>query len=665
MSDSSQKTTNLANAIRFLSIDMVNRANSGHPGAPMGMADMAVALWNEHLSFNPQNPNWTNRDRFVLSNGHASAMLYSVLHLTGYDISIKDIKNFRKLHSKTPGHPEVLDTPGVETTTGPLGQGIATAVGMALSEKVLAAQFNRPEFNIVDHNTFVFLGDGCLMEGISHEACSLAGAYKLNKLIVLYDDNGISIDGPIEPWFCDDTPTRFEAYNWNVIRDIDGHNSEAISKAITKAKKSDKPTLICCKTIIGYGAPKAGTSGVHGSPLGEEGREATAKKLGWDSKPFVVSDKIYSTFDKKEQGANQENSWNEKFAKYKAQYPKLASDFKRRVDGYLPDSFSETMNDFAIGLQATAKNDATRKSSEITLDFIGEILPELTGGSADLTGSNNTKHKTSSVFDTNTNPAGNYFSYGVREFAMSSIMNGMANYGGLIPYAGTFLVFADYARNAMRLSALMQQRVIYIMTHDSIGLGEDGPTHQPVEHLASLRIMPNMNVWRPCDGVETAVAWQCSLEKYDGPSTLALSRQGLKKPVRTDEQVASIKKGGYVLQDGSDITIIATGSEVQLAMEVADKLKQNNISVQLVSMPCYELYKIQDKPYQEQTIPSNQPRIVIEAGTTLTWEGLVAGNGFVIGMNCFGASAPAEQLFEYFGFDANMIKAQIMTFLNN
>ncbi len=662
---SNQEPNKLANAIRFLSIDMVNRANSGHPGAPMGMADMAVALWNNHLSFNPQNPNWINRDRFVLSNGHASAMLYSVLHLTGYDISTQDLKNFRKLHSKTPGHPEILDTPGVETTTGPLGQGIATAVGMALSEKILGAQFNKPNLDIINHNTYVFLGDGCLMEGISHEACSLAGAYKLNKLIVLYDDNGISIDGKVDPWFCDDTPARFESYNWSVIRNIDGHNSKDVSDAIEKAKKSDKPTLICCKTIIGYGAPKAGTSGVHGSPLGEDGREAAAKKLGWNDKPFVISDDIYSEFSKKEQGLAKENSWNELFDKYKSEYPKLASELKRRIDGYLPSSFTEEMNNFAISLQANAGNDATRKASEIALDFIGEMLPEMVGGSADLTGSNNTKHKSSVVFDTDKTPEGNYFSYGVREFGMSAIMNGMANYGGLIPYAGTFLVFADYARNAMRLSALMQQRVIYIMTHDSIGLGEDGPTHQPVEHLASLRIMPNMNVWRPCDGVETAVAWQLALEKKDGPSTLALSRQGLKKPMRTDEQVANIKKGGYVLETGTDITIIATGSEVELAMEVSKKLKENNISVQLVSMPCYELYRIQDKPYQEQTVPNKQPRVVIEAGTSLTWEGLVAGNGFVVGMDCFGASAPAEQLFEYFGFGSDAIKAQIMTFLNN
>ncbi len=654
--------TQLANAIRFLSIDAVSRANSGHPGAPMGMSDMAVALWKDHLSFNPNNPDWMNRDRFVLSNGHASMMLYSVLHLTGYDISIDDIKNFRKLHSKTPGHPENFETPGVETTTGPLGQGIAIATGMALSEKILAAQYNKDGLDIINHYTFCFLGDGCLMEGVSHEACSLAGNYKLNKLIALYDDNGISIDGKVTPWFGDDTPARFESYGWNVIRNIDGNNADKVSKAISDAKNSDKPTLICCKTTIGIGSPKAGSEKSHGSPFNAEERESTAKKLNWNFKPFEIPAEIYSELDNKENGNKIESQWNEKFAKYKESYPEQATELERRMQGYLPDDFSAQMDNFAKELQKNAANDATRKASENVLNFMSKMLPEFVGGSADLTGSNNTR-STSSVNFTTENPAGNYFSYGVREFGMSAIMNGMVNHGGIIPYAGTFLVFSDYCRNAMRLSALMQERVIYVMTHDSIGLGEDGPTHQPVEHVASLRLMPNMNVWRPCDSVETSVAWQLSIENSTGPSTLALSRQGLQKPERNEEQIENIKKGGYTLRSGSDITIIATGSEVELAMKTADKLEDQGISVQLVSMPCYDIYKKQDKPYQDSTVPANQPRVVIEAGSTDIWGGLIAGNGFVVGMDCFGASAPANELYPYFGFDDTIIAAQIKTFL--
>ncbi len=662
MSDT-PSSSHLANAIRFLSIDAVNRANSGHPGAPMGMADMAVALWKNHFTHNPANPDWLNRDRFVLSNGHASMLQYSVLHLTGYDLSIDDIKNFRQWHSKTPGHPENFETPGIETTTGPLGQGIATAVGMALAEKMLAAQFNRDGFDIVDHHTYVFLGDGCLMEGISHEACSLAGTYKLNKLIVLYDDNGISIDGPVAQWFSDDTPKRFEAYGWNVIPNVDGHDSDAVSDAIATAKKSDKPTLICCKTHIGYGSPKVDTAGAHGSPLGQENRDITAEKLGWSHEPFDIPEDIYKSWDARAAGNDAESQWNELFAKYETAYPELAAEFLRRSNGYLPEKFSEKMDAFIADLQAKADNVATRKASEIVLDFLGEVLPEMAGGSADLTGSNNTKHKSSSVFSAD-NPAGNYFSYGVREFGMSAMMNGMANHGGLIPYAGTFLVFSDYARNAMRLSALMRERVIYVMTHDSIGLGEDGPTHQPVEHVASLRVMPNMMVWRPCDAVETAVAWQQALENHTTPSTLALSRQNLTKQQRDAEQIKNIAKGGYVLATGSDITLVATGSEVELAVEVAKKLGEDNISAQIVSMPCYDIYRLQDSDYQEQTIPANQPRVVIEAGSTMVWEGLVAGNGFVVGMDSFGASAPADTLFKQFGFDVDTIVANIKTFLN-
>lgn len=654
----------LANAVRFLSIDAVNRANSGHPGAPMGMADMAVALWKDHFKHNPANPDWLNRDRFVLSNGHASMLQYAVLHLTGYDVSLADIKNFRQWHAKTPGHPENFETPGVETTTGPLGQGIATAVGMALAEKMLAAQFNRDDLAIVDHYTYVFLGDGCLMEGISHEACSLAGTYQLNKLIVLYDDNGISIDGKVDAWFTDDTPKRFEAYQWHVIRDIDGHDAKAVSAAIAQAKQSDKPTLICCKTHIGYGSPKVDTAAVHGSPLGEENRRLTAEKLGWTHKPFVIPDAIYAAWDAKENGNQAEQAWNDLFTRYESAYPEQAAAFLRRMNGYLPENFAEKIQAFTADLQANADNIATRKASEIVLDFMGELLPEMAGGSADLTGSNNTKHKNSQAFSAD-NPAGNYFSYGVREFAMSAMMNGMANHGGLIPYAGTFLVFSDYARNAMRLSALMKERVIYVMTHDSIGLGEDGPTHQPVEHLASLRVMPNMAVWRPCDAVETAVAWQQAVQNHTGPTTLALSRQNLTKPPRCAEQIANIHKGGYVLKNGNDITLIATGSEVELAINTAAKLAEQGIDAQVVSMPCYDVYRLQDKDYQAATIPTQQPRVVIEAGSTLIWEGLVGGNGFIVGIDSFGASAPAKDLFKQFGFDVDSIAAQVKLFLAN
>ncbi|MGY0400003.1 MAG: transketolase [Ostreibacterium sp.] len=653
----------LANAVRFLSIDAVNRANSGHSGAPMGMADMAVALWKNHFKHNPNNPDWLNRDRFVLSNGHASMLQYAVLHLTGYEVSINDIKDFRQWHSKTPGHPENFETPGVETTTGPLGQGIATAVGMALAEKILAAQFNRDDLSIVDHYTYVFMGDGCLMEGISHEVCSLAGTYQLNKLIAFYDDNGISIDGQVDAWFTDDTVKRFEAYHWHVIAEVDGHDAGAVSNAIEVAKTSDRPTLICCKTHIGYGSPKVDTASAHGSPLGEENRVITAEKLAWEYKPFEIPQSIYDAWDARIAGTQAEECWNRLFTQYETAYPALAAEFLRRMNGYLPEYFGEKMDAFVAGLQDNADNVATRKASEIVLDFLGSLLPEMVGGSADLTGSNNTKHKHSQLFSPKT-PSGNYLSYGVREFGMSAMMNGMANHGGLIPYAGTFLVFSDYARNAMRLSALMRERVIYVMTHDSIGLGEDGPTHQPVEQVASLRVMPNMTVWRPCDAVETAVAWQLAIENHTGPATLALSRQNLVQPARTTAQVANIKKGGYVLRLGSHITLVATGSEVALAMDTAEILADANISAQVVSMPCYDLYRLQDKAYHQATIPSDKPRVVIEAGATMIWEGLVAGNGFVVGMDSFGASAPAKDLFKYFGFDADLIAAQIKIFLN-
>jgi len=653
----------LANAIRFLSIDAVNRANSGHPGAPMGMADMAVALWTEHLRHNPSNPDWLNRDRFVLSNGHASMMLYALLHLTGYKLSIDDIKAFRQWHSITPGHPENFVTPGVETTTGPLGQGLATAVGMALAERVLAARFNRDGFDVVDHYTYVFIGDGCLMEGISHEACSLAGTLKLNKLIAFYDDNGISIDGPVDAWFSDDTGKRFAAYQWHVIDDVDGQDAMAVSAAIERAKASDKPTLICCQTAIGYGSPKANSAGAHGAPLGEENRAITADELGWKYRPFDIPQAIYDAFDGREKGEHLESAWNNLFARYERQYPALAAEFLRCSQGYLPADFITAMDDF-ISVCKDESNDSisTRKASEVVLNFLATQLPEMFGGSADLTGSNNTKHQ-HSVYFSNDNPSGNYLSYGVREFAMAAMMNGMANHGGLLPYGGTFLVFSDYARNAMRLSALMKARVIYVMTHDSIGLGEDGPTHQPVEHIASLRLMPNMHVWRPCGLLETAVAWKMAVQNQTGPTTLVLSRQNISKFNLKHIDLADIEKGGYVLQCGSDVTLIATGSEVEIAMQTAQLLSAQGITAQIVSMPCYECYRRQDRDYQRATIPGAQPRVVIEAGATMIWEGLVADNGFIVGMDCFGASASAKTLFEQFAFSAEGIAAQIKILL--
>lgn len=651
----------LANALRFLSIDAVNRANSGHPGAPMGMADMAHALWHDHLNHNPENPKWINRDRFVLSNGHASMLQYALLHLTGYDLSLDDIKAFRTWHSKTPGHPENFATPGVETTTGPLGQGIATAVGLALAEKMLAAQFNDEGFNLIDHYTYVFMGDGCLMEGISHEACSLAGTYRLNKLIALYDDNGISIDGQVNAWFSDDTEKRFLAYGWHVIADVDGHDSQAVSDAIAAAKQSDKPTLIICKTHIGYGSPKADSASVHGSPLGEEMRKATAETLGWAYKAFEVPKAIYDAWDAREAGKAKEAAWQGLFERYRMAFPERAAELMRRMQGELPADFAKQCAEFSLQQQQQAGDIATRKASEEALNFIGQRLPELVGGSADLTGSNNTKHQSSRVFSVD-NPAGNYFSYGVREFAMAAIMNGLANHGGFIPYGGTFLVFSDYARNAMRLSAIMGERVIYVMTHDSIGLGEDGPTHQPIEHLASLRLMPNMAVWRPCDAVETAVAWQAAILNDKGPTTLALSRQNLAKMARDDKTVAMIAQGGYVLSAGSDLNIVATGSEVAIARDVCEKLQAVGISAQLISMPCYEVFRAQSSSYQDSVILPDKQTVVIEAGSTLLWESLTAKNGgFVIGLDTFGASAPADVLFKQFGFDTDAIVKRIQS----
>ncbi len=642
----------LANAIRALSMDAVQKANSGHPGAPMGMADIAEALWNDHLKHNPANPGWFDRDRFVLSNGHGSTLIYSLLHLSGYDLSIDDLKDFRQLHSKTPGHPEYGYTPGVETTTGPLGQGITNAVGMALAEQTLAAQFNRDGHNIVDHHTYTFLGDGCMMEGISHEACSLAGVLKLGKLIAIWDDNGISIDGELDGWFGDDTAKRFEAYGWHVIPDVDGHDAEAVTQAIAEAKAvSDKPTLICAKTTIGFGSPnKAGSHDCHGAPLGSDEVAATRKELGWSYEPFVIPQEIYAAWNAKEQGAAAEAEWNDKFAAYAAAHPELAAEFTRRMQGDLPSDWAAEADKFIAEVDGEKASPATRKASQIALNGYGPLLSELFGGSADLTPSNLTFWSGSKSVNEG-NADGNYLSFGVREFGMSALINGMALHGGFIPYDATFLVFSDYARNALRMSALMRLRTIHVYTHDSIGLGEDGPTHQPVEHVSSLRLMPNMSVWRPCDAVETAVAWRQAIEKKDGPTSLILSRQGLPHQERSQQQLSDISRGGYVLQDCAgtpDAIIIATGSEIALAMEVAAKLDKK---IRVVSMPCVEFFEAQDESYKQSVLPSEvTARVAVEAGVSDFWYKYVGLNGKVVGIDRFGESAPAGQLFAEFGF---------------
>ncbi|HHM05965.1 MAG TPA: transketolase [Gammaproteobacteria bacterium] len=654
----------LANAIRALSMDAVQKAKSGHPGAPMGMADIAEVLWNDFLRHNPANPHWANRDRFVLSNGHGSMLIYSLLHLSGYDLSIDDLKNFRQLHSKTPGHPEYGYTPGVETTTGPLGQGITNAVGMALAEKVLGGQFNRDGHHIVDHYTYVFLGDGCLMEGVSHEACSLAGTWGLGKLVAFWDDNGISIDGHVDGWFTDDTPKRFEAYGWHVVRDVDGHDPEAVKQAILEARAvNDKPSLICTKTVIGFGAPNmCGSHDCHGSPLGEEEIQATRENIGWSHPPFVIPDEIYAGWNARDKGASAEAAWNEKFAQYRAAYPELAAEFERRVQGVLPAGWAAGSEAFIKEVAAKGDKLATRKASQAALNGFGPLLPEFLGGSADLTGSNNTDWK-GSVSITNTVSDGNYIHYGVREFGMSAIMNGMALHGGFIPYGGTFLVFSDYARNGVRMSALMRQRVIYVFTHDSIGLGEDGPTHQPVEHVSSLRLIPNLHVWRPCDGVETAVAWKSAIERADGPAVLALTRQNLAPQVRSDEQIANIARGGYVLKDCSgtpQAIIMATGSEVELAVAAADQLASQGRNVRVVSMPCVELFAAQDAAYRESVLPAAvTARVAVEAGVSNYWYQYVGSQGRVVGIDRFGESAPAAALFEEFGFTVDNVVAQV------
>ena len=645
----------LANAIRALSMDAVQKANSGHPGAPMGMADIAQVLWTDHLKHNPASPEWFDRDRFVLSNGHGSMLLYSLLHLTGYPLTMDDLRNFRQFGAHTAGHPEVDHHLGIETTTGPLGQGIANAVGMALAEKLLAEAFNQPFHRIIDHHTYVFLGDGCLMEGVSHEACSLAGTLQLGKLICFYDDNGISIDGEVHGWFTDDTPKRFEAYGWHVVPNVDGHDAAAIEKAIQAAKaEKTRPSLICCKTIIGWGSPnKQGTEATHGAPLGDAEIAATRTQLGWNAEPFVIPDDIRAGWDAKAKGTAAEQDWNTRFAAYRVAYPELAAEFERRRRGELPADWQAKLQAFIAAQVEKPAALATRASSQQVLHVLGAAIPEMLGGSADLTGSNNTNHKASRSVGANT--AGNYVHYGVREFGMSAIMNGIALHGGFIPYGGTFLVFSDYARNACRMSALMRQRVVYVFTHDSIGLGEDGPTHQPVEHVASLRLIPNMQVWRPCDTVETAVAWGHAVQNASGPTSLILTRQALPPMPRSPEQLAAIAKGGYVLIDCAgkpEFVLIATGSEVGLAADAAKLLTEQGRNVRVVSMPCTSVFDAQDASYRASVLPAGTRRVAIEAGSKETWWRYVGLDGAVIGMETFGASAPAKKLFEHFGFTA-------------
>ncbi len=652
----------LANAIRALSMDAVQKANSGHPGAPLGMADIAEVLWNDYMQHSPKNPQWVNRDRFVLSNGHGSMLIYSLLHLTGYALTIDDLKQFRQLHSKTPGHPEYGYTPGVETTTGPLGQGLANAVGMAIAEKTLAAQFNQSNFEMIDHYTYTFLGDGCLMEGISHEVCSLAGTLGLGKLIAFYDDNGISIDGEVDGWFSDDTPKRFRSYGWQVIPDVDGHDREAIKTAIEQARaESDKPTLICCKTTIGFGAPnKAGKESCHGAPLGEEEIAGTRNNLKWPHKPFEIPQDIYDAWDARDKGAKLEEEWNNQFIAYRDAHPELAAELERRLNGTLPTDFEALAAEFIRNTQNEAAKVATRKASQQAIEAFAKQLPELLGGSADLAGSNLTLWSGSKGIDAK-DASGNYLYYGVREFGMAAIMNGIALHGGFIPYGGTFLIFMEYARNACRMAALMKQRAIYVFTHDSIGLGEDGPTHQPIEQLTSLRTTPNMSVWRPCDATETAVAWKSALERNDGPTALALSRQGLPGLKRSDEQLANVAKGGYIIRDCSgtpELILIATGSEVELALKAASELEKHSHQVRVVSMPSTDQFENQSDDYKESVLPAAiSQRIAIEAGYPDFWYKYVGLNGKVLGMDRFGESAPAGDLFQEFGFTTENLVA--------
>lgn len=660
----------LANAIRALSMDAVQQANSGHPGAPMGMADIAEVLWNDFHKHNPENPDWWDRDRFVLSNGHASMLLYSVLHLSGYDLPIEELRNFRQLHSRTAGHPEASETPGVETTTGPLGQGIANAVGMALAEKVLARRFNRDGHELVDHNTWVFLGDGCLMEGISHEVCSLAGTLGLGKLVAFWDDNGISIDGEVAGWFTDNTPARFEAYGWQVIRDVDGHDPEEIRQAIKTARaEMQKPTLICCRTIIGYGAPnKQGTAATHGAPLGAEEIAAARESLGWNHPPFEIPEDIYAGWNAIDAGKQAESKWQQGFDRYRSQFPQLADEFARRMRGDLPDNWQEISNKAIADMQANGKDMATRKASQNALEAFGPYLPELIGGSADLAGSNNTIWSQSVDVNDGTED-GNYIYFGVREFGMAAICNGLALHGGFIPYNATFLVFSDYARNAVRMSALIPTHNIHVYTHDSIGLGQDGPTHQPVEHVASLRLIPNLSVWRPCDAVESAVAWKSAIEETNSPHALIFTRQNLPHQFRNAQTVTEIDRGGYVLleTDGMpDAIIIATGSEVGLAMTAAEQLQGDGVNVRVVSMPNTGRFMAQDEIWRESVLPSSvQARVAVEAGVTSGWHAFVGQQGKIIGVGSFGASAPAPQLFEHFGLTVENVVTAVRSVMES
>ena len=660
-----QTTTLMANAIRALAMDAVQKANSGHPGMPMGMAEIAVALWDGHYRHNPANPGWMNRDRFLLSNGHGSMLHYALLHLSGYDLSMDDIRNFRQMHSKTPGHPEVHITPGVETTTGPLGQGIANSVGMALAEWLLAKEFNRPGFDVVDHHTYAFVGDGCLMEGISHEVASLAGTLRLNKLVWLYDDNGISIDGKVEGWFTDDTPKRFAAYGWNVIPDVDGHSVEAVDAAIAQAKTSDRPTLICCKTIIGKGSPNLqGGDKVHGAALGDKEVAAVREHLIWDAIPFDIPAPIYEAWDQKQKGAAVEAEWNELFAGYRAQFPELAAELERRMKGDLPGNFEATLAAAIASTIEKKENIATRKASQNAIQALAPILPEFLGGSADLTGSNLTNWKESIPVRSGT--PGNHINYGVREFGMAAMMNGIALHGGYIPFGATFLTFSDYSRNALRMAALMKIRSLFVFTHDSIGLGEDGPTHQSIEHVSSLRLIPNLDNWRPCDTTESLVAWAESVKRTDGPSTLIFSRQNLPFQERDAVTVANIAKGGYVLRDVANprAVLIATGSEIELAVKAADTLAGQGIAVRVVSMPSTDVFERQDAAYKAQVLGKGIPRVAIEAGVTDFWYKYVGLEGAVVGIDTFGESAPAPVLFKHFGFTVENVVGKVKSVMH-
>ena len=654
----------LANAIRALSMDAVQRANSGHPGAPMGMADIAEVLWNDFLKHNPNNPNWDNRDRFVMSNGHGSMLIYALLHLTGYGLSIEEIKNFRQLHSKTPGHPEYGYAPGIETTTGPLGQGLANAVGMALAESVLAAKFNKDEFDIVNHYTYVTVGDGCLMEGISHEACSLAGTLGLGKLITIYDSNQISIDGDVSGWFTEDVPSRFESYGWHVIRNINGHNPDEIKIALENAIKNiNQPSILCCNTIIGWGSPnKAGKESSHGAPLGNEEIQLTREKLGWQYEPFKIPDEYYAAWNAKSKGKELEDEWQKKIAAYEKKYPELAAEYKRRIKGQLPDNWNDITQEYINSIVDKAESIASRKASQNAIEAYAKHLPEMIGGSADLTGSNLTNWS-GSILINNQNKNGNYISYGVREFAMAAINNGIALHKGFIPYSGTFLMFSEYGRNALRMAALMKIQNIFVFTHDSIGLGEDGPTHQAVEQASSLRLMPNMSLWRPCDAVESTVAWQAAIERRDGPTSLLFSRQSLEHINRNEPQLNNIKRGGYILVEGTknpELIIVATGSEVEMAMNVTTELNSKGKKIRLVSMPSTDVFDKQDDKYKETVLPfSCRNRIAIEAGVTDYWKKYVGLDGLALGVDTFGESAPAKKVFEYFGLTEQNLKKEI------